>query len=639
MDPDSYDLSYLSTSALHCLFDNYLPPNKGNQPLKAMEFFRDFYNENYINDKKIIDLIQKSINFNKELNLSEVDEYVFKYFNEDRRYNYTDKFSNTNIFLINDYNDIETYDGFKFKYTKGKINNDIPFKFYKEDIKKIILKEFAKFKFTEIIEEKILTINELIIPSGWKSSEGGGHLISFFYQKINEEIFKLIIFNSGSGLQYHEKDKENELYNITRSVVANKETTIEIISFILLLNKLKTFENKDKGIKAENYYYGFINEYFKNEITNDNVLNEIKFQNEQLSGSCTFFGFYYNFFYINTKYNVNVEDYKAKLRNYSEEILINEFIEDKKQRKEMDESLESWYEENEKYYYYTELEKCIIDLIKQSSNKSNDESHKEKMLLKIDNNYNNYIKYLKYNEFKLDTSKGILISEYDIIKNINIESIEKVLFSLKEYNYGNDSRSNKLFSILILRYSLDQNDDFFQINNLGNVNIYLANLFDLLSGEFSGNIFILKLIIIRIIDVNYKFGNMKDQYSVKQADVFENISDIHYGKNTKYLYRIKPLDEKNFNLYKRYYKLINLKILEKYGDYIKVSEIESNLIKDLSKNYYIDLRQFISLFSLVTNQDFGRYDNILRIEVINIEGPNILFKVKEIKDIKKKNKK
>ena len=28
MDPDSYDLSYLSTSALHCLFDNYLPPNK-----------------------------------------------------------------------------------------------------------------------------------------------------------------------------------------------------------------------------------------------------------------------------------------------------------------------------------------------------------------------------------------------------------------------------------------------------------------------------------------------------------------------------------------------------------------------------------------------------------------------------------
>merc|ERR1711988_68572 len=250
----------------------------------------------------------------------------------------------------------------------------------------------------------------------------------------------------------------------------------------------------------------------------------------------------------------------------------------------------------------------------------------------------NYIKYLKYNEFKLDTSKGILISEYDIIKNINIESIEKVLFSLKEYNYGNDSRSNKLFSILILRYSLDQNDDFFQINNLGNVNIYLANLFDLLSGEFSGNIFILKLIIIRIIDVNYKFGNMKDQYSVKQADVFENISDIHYGKNTKYLYRIKPLDEKNFNLYKRYYKLINLKILEKYGDYIKVSEIESNLIKDLSKNYYIDLRQFISLFSLVTNQDFGRYDNILRIEVINIEGPNILFKVKEIKDIKKKIK-
>jgi len=42
MDPDSYDLSYLSTSALHCLFDNYLPPNKGNDPLISMKFFLNF---------------------------------------------------------------------------------------------------------------------------------------------------------------------------------------------------------------------------------------------------------------------------------------------------------------------------------------------------------------------------------------------------------------------------------------------------------------------------------------------------------------------------------------------------------------------------------------------------------------------
>ena len=153
----------------------------------------------------------------------------------------------------------------------------------KKKNKIIILKEFAKYKFSKIIEDEILTINELIIPSGWKSSEGGGHLISFFYQKINEEKFKLIIFNSGSGIGYHDKDKKKGLFNITRSKEADKKTTIEIISFILLLNKIKV------SGKAVEYYYDFINENFVEEITNDDFLNKIKFQKEQLSSSCTFF--------------------------------------------------------------------------------------------------------------------------------------------------------------------------------------------------------------------------------------------------------------------------------------------------------------------------------------------------------------
>lgn len=74
MDSDSYNLSYLSTSALHCLFDNYLPPNKGNNPIIAMKFFLNFYNENYKNNEIIINLIQKSIDFNEELHSNGIIE-------------------------------------------------------------------------------------------------------------------------------------------------------------------------------------------------------------------------------------------------------------------------------------------------------------------------------------------------------------------------------------------------------------------------------------------------------------------------------------------------------------------------------------------------------------------------------------
>ena len=448
-----------------------------------------------------------------------------------------------------------------------------------------------------------------------------------FYQKINDNNYKLIIFNSGSGLQHHEEDKENKLFNITRSVEADKKTTIEIISFILLLNKIKIFERKTKRKYAEDYYYSFINEYFtnENEINDDNFLNEIKFQNEQLSGSCTFFGFYYNFFYINTKYNVNVEDFKTKLKDYSEDILITQFEDFKNYKKELNE----YSNENEKFYYYTELEKCIIDLIKRSSNKSNNQLHKQKMLSKIEYNYNNYIKSLKDNKFKLDTGEGILISEYLYIKNINIESIEKVLFSLQENN--NMLKSDYLFNILILRYSLDQDDTFFKIKNLESVNQYLADLFDdFLQNTFPSNIFILKLIIIRIIDVNYQFNKYENKYLINQNEVFENISDIHIYNST-YLYRIKPLNEKNFNLYKRYYKLINLKMLEKYGDEIKVNEFESNLIQELSEEYKIDLKDILALFNLVTNQKVPKYKDIIKFDEIRIEGLTILFKTtKEI---------
>merc|ERR1712146_111294 len=98
------------------------------------------------------------------------------------------------------------------------------------------------------------------------------------------------------------KDKKKGLFNITRSKEADKKTTIEIISFILLLNKIKV------SGKAVEYYYDFINENFVEEITNDDFLNKIKFHKEQLSSSCTFFGFYYNFFYINTKYNLDINE-------------------------------------------------------------------------------------------------------------------------------------------------------------------------------------------------------------------------------------------------------------------------------------------------------------------------------------------
>ena len=87
------------------------------------------------------------------------------------------------------------------------------------------------------------------------------------------------------------------------------------------------------------------------------------------------------------------------------------------------------------------------------------------MQQKIKLNYDNYIKYLKDNEFKLNTSDGIMIDKYrEQGPSINMQLFERVLFSLYENIESIDGQNHYiLYKILILRYCLDENDNFFII--------------------------------------------------------------------------------------------------------------------------------------------------------------------------------
>ena len=170
----------------------------------------------------------------------------------------------------------------------------------------------------------LITENQLIIPSGWTSHKYGSHLISLFYEKIPNKLYKLTIFNSGLGInQNHEKI--NDKYNISRTITTNENQTIQIISLILLINM------HDSDL---DFYYGkIINEFgFKKNYTDDDDdydLRQVCEQEDQLSGSCTFYGYYYNLFYILQKNELKIDLFKKNVIEYSQNNLLNYYCEKK----------------------------------------------------------------------------------------------------------------------------------------------------------------------------------------------------------------------------------------------------------------------------------------------------------------------
>ena len=164
----------LEKSALHALFDGYLPSDLGNNKIKPLEYFLEIFRNYNKNDEytQIIFLLENSIE-------------IIKFF--DKNYEYKNNEIKKIQYSFESDWDFETIYSDMF-IVKNPDELNISFKFQNKLYSKKnlydLFKDYSIFKFEQNIKNLILTENQLIIPSGWTSHKYGSHLISLFYEKI-----------------------------------------------------------------------------------------------------------------------------------------------------------------------------------------------------------------------------------------------------------------------------------------------------------------------------------------------------------------------------------------------------------------------------------------------------------------------
>ena len=522
-----------NTAYFHSIFDSYLQPNLGNVPIKSLEFFKNVIEnlmkkeENEISNLKceIHELLKRSINVEKNKNYRISKFYKF-YLND----NYKGEYNIKEI--------IERFQDGKDMSPKVEINEE---KY--SNLEDIIFTLSKQDKIKDTVNEYFNTYEELIIPSGWRG-DNGGHLISSYYKKIEEDLYEIIIFNSGLGIgKYHQNFDDGE-FNITISCKTNREKAIEIISFC---DYFKSINYNEEEIKSVDVYYNVLLKKFKFNInkdkyTNNDLKNMCK-QLPQLSGSCTFFGFYYNILYLFNREKINFNDFEEQL---------------------IKDSILQFLEHLEKKEYITDFEKSYIDLIDIIPNKNNEMNSRIKDLYnKYKNNIKNDIISFNFEDFREEKNSFSTI-ENITYKNDDLNDVITYLLDIEKLNKYIDSSVyiNKIYVMLKLRSILDKDNDFFKINNL----------------DFMYKFHYLYLSVFH--NKNFKDKPISDYYIIFQlicAKIIEN-NDFLYFKsivNTdKIIYdlhlrgeiNIKPLNNDHFDLYEKYYNLINFNPVKRVID-------------------------------------------------------------------------
>ena len=395
--------------------------------------------------------------------------------------------------------------------------------------------------------------DQLLIPSGWKTNTGG-HLISLYYEKKQDDLYELIIFNSGDGIDNHEKYDDN-FYNISRSRTATKNEVKEILNFFNLF-KCITFNSETN---VSDIYYEMINQFnFKKSINNstNESLKKICKQLPQLSGTCTYFGFYYNLLYILQKNEKNLEDFKNEVIIYAQKDIINYL---------------------EKKEFITDFDKNYIDLIN---------------IEKLDDNYLTKYNGL-YSKYKNDLKKVFFNYINSSIKNIEFEKkkieifdfgfeniyiyILKLLSKVTEF-FLKESYVYTTIMVIItnLRYVLNKDENFFKLDKKHFEHfVYCLHQLEFkillknrpTHASIGSYCILFQLICIKVIENNDYLKNLfiYENLELKNNGFNYNLADLHF-KGQIY---IKPLEEKYFELYKKYYNLINFKSIEDNKFYIQ----------------------------------------------------------------------
>lgn len=298
---EKYNENY-NNIILNTLFDEYLGGNNGADSLRVANYFNNLIN-NYKSDEKSIFIIEEDIKNYLSI-YNEIDIYISQrkkeFFNE-----------GVNRISIRD-----IYDTFKSETTKifnlkkhlracapiiekSKENNECNYIYLFsifEDLLKILgITNIAKKIFDEGLKKNK---KNFLFLGGWINKNNSGHQIVFYIDPNNHRI---VIFNSGMGVEHHGKIHDNKGYVIIQNnncTIEQMEKTIATIIFFIFFFK----NNNDIESKYGNYMYYILKEYCNFDFSHDNKQNnfydELDFQPLQLSGSCTYFSVHHYMRYI-----------------------------------------------------------------------------------------------------------------------------------------------------------------------------------------------------------------------------------------------------------------------------------------------------------------------------------------------------
>ena len=176
------------------------------------------------------------------------------------------------------------------------------------------IKNFNEENYLNKYKEKIK--DRGIIQTGWLETSGG-HAILIYYEKIRSR-YKIVIFNSGAGINDNHAKLDDKYAVISENTITNKQMYCLFIMLRIISNtKIK---NKDN---PQLIFYTIIKQYFNIDhhdkiIPSNNSDNDfLYFHLPQISGSCTFYSTYHFIRYLFCKHlNFNSFNYNKYWASY-----------------------------------------------------------------------------------------------------------------------------------------------------------------------------------------------------------------------------------------------------------------------------------------------------------------------------------
>ncbi len=587
---------------LHFLFDPYIADNIGSSAVTALSEFVNSFNES--NQEKpikkllstsldickkqhdLFNCIKKLLKYSKKLEVDNIKDEVNKfcvafnssvknfkiseqiYKNDIEKYikniiNYTNQNDIRKRLYQNNNNNEYTINNNECKY--GLSHDKLSTYSNEEHLYKCILIPRIIENF---IDTNIFGINnELFIPSGYYNiTKQSGHLIGLYYKKLADKNYRVVLTNSGEGLdfiKYHPKQFNS---NKTACIIY-KNVDIYILKNALCYEFLAygLYEN-DYNIKK--YYTNIVSLLFGNSAT-------FIYRYPQYSGSCSFYGIYYF-----VDYFLNEQNKKNNEQNKKNNIFDN------------------WKTRTEKT-----LISNVINEILSGNNKSN--------------NIKNFIDILLFNN-----SKCITKEQYEAL-NITYKEIVMQSSKIIGEHYpivlvGNRSSRVNTNNIVNNIYS-----KFEKYDNIQNKNIYntLESLLDIFNWYHDNlcrykatdldNLCILRKIFDIIMSIA---NNNDDNFYIKQNEL-NPIVNLHQ------IYK-KPIDVMHNNINNRpfisYLNILFLHIFLKINETHFIIKVPKTVISEKELTH---ASKFINNITCLP-------DNILYIfPYSNFDNANLIYLV------------